>query len=456
MPPARFRLTVYARYRWFEACPTLRVSGPAALSDFEATPGYAWEAGQIRIDAARVDQSDAVLICRDFPRYTSECLEIIQRTHRRGIPLLYETDDILFEMPATHPDFGFYQEAAPMILFTLLEADRVTTSTPILQEKLRQFHPDVQVIPNYLDDRFWKTEIAPKASQDTGLVDIGYFGTHTHRPDLESIQPALLDCLNRYPGRVVLKIWGGCCPPELAAHRQVQQVSEGVFEYEHFAQTIQTQGIDFWIAPLLDTPFNRSKSAIKYLEYSATAAPGIYSRLAPYEAVIADGQNGFLAASPAEWSARLDQLITNTALRRQMGQSALQNVLDHWLLSRNASQFAQAYHTCRSRFPGQDFYSPAGTAAAMGSLTASGRAILERLDRLSFLERMLEGNRLSGASGPFSADDLFRLLRDAQHYSGVRDAELAAIRSSETYRLASFFSKTAHTLRSWVSKRPGG
>lgn len=274
-----------------------------------------------------------MVICRDFPRFSQECLEIINRAHRQTISLIYETDDNLFEMPLTHPDYVYYQTAAPMILLTILEADRIITSTTTLKDRLSNFHSDVHVIPNLLNDRLWKLEDQPPNRKSSDPVVIGYFGTHTHRQDLEMIQTPLLEILNRFGERVLLKIWGGCLPPSLETHPRVELVSEGIFEYARFAEHIQQQRVDLWIAPLANTPFNRAKSAIKYLEYGATATPGIFSRIDPYVAVIQDGENGVLADSAEEWNSRLDMLIQNEPMRLQMGQRALETVRDHWALS---------------------------------------------------------------------------------------------------------------------------
>lgn len=443
MSPADFRLIVYARDRWSEACPTLRVIGPAGAAGLEVIPGYDWDTGSIHIQPALVDSANAVVICRDFPRYSKECQEIITRAHHKGIPLVYETDDILFDMPLEHPDFLHYQAAASMILSTILEADRVVTSTAYLKEKLAPYHPDVQVIPNLLDDGLWKIQPLAATETSSSPVVIGYFGTHTHRRDMEMIQSALAQTLDRFGEQVLLKIWGDCLPSKLAAHPRVESVSTGIFDYSRFAEHIQQQRVDLWIAPLLDTPFNRAKSAIKFLEYSATATPGVYSRIDPYEAVIQDGENGFLAAGDAEWIDRLGQLVQNAALRHQMGSRALETVRANWLLSKNHSLFSHVYRSATCRAPGMERYTSPQIAAVLHTLASGSRQMIDRLDQLSYLDRVLSENRIEGAPEEVSATDLFNMLRNAQQYGSARDAELTAVRSSTTYRLAGVFGRAA-------------
>nr|HMN62355.1 glycosyltransferase [Anaerolinea sp.] len=214
-------------------------------------------------------------------------------------------------------------------------------------------------------------------------------------------------------------------------------------DYARFAEHIQQQRVDIWIAPLLDTPFNRAKSAIKSLEYSPTASPGVYSRIDPYEAVIRDGENGFLAASDVEWVDRLGQLVQSAALRRQMGGRALETVRANWLLSQNYTKFSDGYRSAACRVPGAERYTSPQTAAALHMLDSGSRQMIDRLDQLSYLEKALSENRLEGASENISAADLFQLLRNAQVYGAARDAEISAVRSSTTYRLASVFGRAA-------------
>ena len=441
MSPANFRLVVYARDRWHEACPTLRVTGPANASGFELVPGYDWDTGAIRINPSQVDGANAVVICRDFPRYRTECLEIIARTHRQGIPLIYETDDDLTQLPLTHADFIYYQVAAPMILRTMLEADRIITSTAFLKEKFSPFHDDIHLVHNQLNDMIWKIADIPAVESSPLPLVIGYFGTHTHKGDIEMVLPALEHILNHLGEGVLLKIWGGCLPHKLATHPRVQLVSEGIFDYAQFARHIQQQKVDVWIAPLIDTTFNRAKSAIKFLEYSATAHPGVYSRIDPYEAVIRQGDNGFLASSSEEWISCLEQLLRDTNLRRKMGQKALESVRENWLLSRNASLFAEAYRSSRCRAPGVEYYTQEQSSAALDELAVATQPVLERLDKLSYLERAISENSRDASVSSNSVDGLFQMIRDAQQYGAARDAELSAIRSSTTYRLADFFGR---------------
>ncbi len=85
------------------------------------------------------------------------------------------------------------------------------------------------------------------------------------------------------------------------------------------------------------------QSPIKYLEYSAFGAPGVYSNLTPYSKIIDDGKNGFLASSYAEWETCLSRLIEDEELENIV-LDAQDKVKKHWLLSQNAEKQLIIYH----------------------------------------------------------------------------------------------------------------
>ena len=87
---------------------------------------------------------------------------------------------------------------------------------------------------------------------------------------------------------------------------------------------------DIAIAPLKDTPFNRGKSDIKFLDYCALGAAGIYSNLPVYESSIRHLETGWLADNTLEsWVEALESLLLDNQLRERIAQNAAQYLLTH-------------------------------------------------------------------------------------------------------------------------------
>lgn len=294
----------------------------------------------------RAAEGDVIIIQRQFPQRFNEYQEIIKIAKSERKPVVFDLDDLLFFLPPDHPDrltHSFTPALLPM-LQALLEADVVIVSTPRLREVLLPFNENIAVLPNYFDDTLWclKSPLSEERSQQDALI-IGYMGTNSHKPDLEYIAPVLLRLLERYSPKLSLSFWGTPPPASLASHPQVQWAPVGIRSYPEFVKWFQAQSADILIAPLVDNLFNRCKSPLKFFEYSSLGAPGVFSRLDPYESIVRHGYNGFLATTLEEWEECLMQLIEDKALRARIAAEAQADIEREWLLSRNISKWQEAF-----------------------------------------------------------------------------------------------------------------
>ncbi|HET7378310.1 MAG TPA: glycosyltransferase, partial [Anaerolineae bacterium] len=184
-------------------------------------------------------------------------------------------------------------------------------------------------------------------------------GGGTHGPDLELAAPALLNILKKYRRAVTLRFWGGEPPASLVHEPEVSWTPINLIDYAEFARYAVRQDCDIVIAPLADNQFNRCKSAIKFLEYSASGWPGVYSRVDPYTSVVIHGENGFLAATPVEWEKYLTHLIEHPVDRERLARQAMQSVQRDWLLSKNAGRWQDTYQKILANYAPARFSSPA-------------------------------------------------------------------------------------------------
>jgi processive 1,2-diacylglycerol beta-glucosyltransferase len=332
-------LVAYTADPWESALPVLRYLGPAQVLGWKA---YFGNQGA-QADTGRLLDADVVLIQRDFPRFSEAFAGIVDQARRLKKPIIYDLDDMLFDLPDGHP----LQESTVMALFPMLwaamQADMITTTTVELQAYLRQFNENVVVLPNYLNDRLWPLRDVQVSKASEGVVVIGFMGGQTHQADLDEVVPVLRELLDQYQGRVRLRIWGCLPPQQLLERAEVEWIPMDILDYGEFVRTFSEQHCDIFIAPLSPVPFNRYKSPIKFLEYSAMGIPGIYSRETPYLSVVDHTRNGCLAGNLGEWKQCLARLIDNPELRIEMGQAALMDVRRKWLLTNNAAEWQAAY-----------------------------------------------------------------------------------------------------------------
>lgn len=324
---------------WEHACPTIRLTAPLQTAGIRLLRGTSGHDETIQIDLDAVDQSDLVVLQRDFPRHTALYDQVMKRSRALGRRVVYDIDDLLTELPLSHPGWQRYAlETRCPLLGAVMEADCVTVTTDLLSEYFRPFQPNIWVLPNYLPDGLWPLEPPAATTEDAARpVVIGYLGSPAHTDDLLSIEPVLTTLLDRYGDRLALMLWGMDVPDCLKDRANVRSNFVGLVDYARFAEFFVRQHADIFIAPLLDNPFNRCKSPLKYFEYSACGKPGVFSAIPPYQDVVTHGRDGFLASTPADWERCLTSLIDDPQLRLQMGAGAQHTVDAGWRLSQRSA-----------------------------------------------------------------------------------------------------------------------
>lgn len=333
-------IAAFTTNTWASPLAILRVLGPAAQCGVAVLRGVEGE----RVFSEYAERSDALLVQRDFPGKQDAYRQIIEIARSSGKPLIYDLDDLLFDLPADHPDAvsGYYNEALLPMLHAILSADRVTVSSALLRETLRHLNPNVTLLPNCLDDRLWALTPPRTVEGAANPVVIGFLGGGSHAPDLADIAPALRRAAERFGERVLFRFVGTRPPTTLLTLPNVDW-QPGNLDYARFAAAAPGFGFDIALAPLRDNFFNRCKSHIKFLEYSALGAAGIYRALEPYTAIVRHGENGLLAETVEDWENAISRLVETPELRLALARAAQETVRNGWLLSARAADWAQAW-----------------------------------------------------------------------------------------------------------------
>lgn len=291
------------------------------------------------VDLERTIETDveAVLVHRGIRKRCPQYGALRDFARRFGKPLIYDIDDLLIQVDPGHPDFAVYQSRSLKALKVLVDADLVIASTPVLADRLLAFHERVVVVPNRLPASCWQDicDESTSSRPDTSnkIVTIGYIGTDTHRPDFESVEPALRAVLSRRRGQVRVLSVGVPLPSGLRSNRAVElrmPPKRVRHNYREFATYAAQLDIDVGIAPLVDNGFNRCKSDIKFQEYAAMGIPGVFSDLPCYRDRVVSGVNGYLAGDAADWASHLDRLVDTQSLRAEIGTTAAREISADW------------------------------------------------------------------------------------------------------------------------------
>ncbi len=309
-------------------------------------------------DAARLydlSQTD-VLIVHRLP-LAALTLPLVVAARLRRIPLVFDTDDLVWDEREREYNF-LDRHHDPATIARLLRgaramrrlmrlADALILSTPYLAALASaDIRRPAFVAPNVLSCEQIALSSAAFDERKRRLPSaqpvIGYFcgHAHVHDEDIATIGAALRSVLETCPA-ARLRLYGDVTlPPELAESPVRERIEQHpVIDWRELPRHIAS--VDINIAPLVDNPQRRGKSAIKYLEAAAVGVPTVAVRLEPYRHTIADGVTGLLAATHDEWVAALLRLLRDPELRCRMGEAAYADAHAHHTTMRCAERFGR-------------------------------------------------------------------------------------------------------------------
>lgn len=230
------------------------------------------------VDDPQLDTVDSCIVQRVAVARMADARHLIDRLTARNIPLFVDSDDAFFLVPA-HVD-------QDRVLRHLMSAAReVWFSTETLASYYDEIRVPKRVIPNALDPRFWRNYRNPVTIKPSGaVVRFLYMGTSTHDGDFSLVYPAFEKLAQRFPDRFTLTFVGAVRQPPRQPwiNQMVPPPDQG--SYPMFARWLMSHSaFDVGIAPLEEGQFNRAKSDIKFLDYSAAGLLSLVSEAAPYD-----------------------------------------------------------------------------------------------------------------------------------------------------------------------------
>jgi glycosyltransferase involved in cell wall biosynthesis len=277
---------------------------------------------------------------------------IFYYAQKYGKKVVIDCDDNYLDIPESNLIYDKFKKTKKdrAILSTILSfADTVVVTTAPLQQRLKQHIKDthgidknVVIIPNYNDIKDWNYKPAEKSKKD---IIIGYAGSNSHHDDLGLVMPSIVNIMKKYKNvrfqcmgvvgtNDVNRVYKGI-PKDIMDRMDLVGATETFKEYPEW---LSKQKWDIGIAPLVNTAFTRSKSGIKWFEYSMYKIPTIASRVYPYfmetdgKDMIRHEETGLLAKDN-EWEKHLEDLILNKDKRIKLGENAYNYIKENWQYS---------------------------------------------------------------------------------------------------------------------------
>lgn len=272
---------------------------------------------------------DVVVVQRILP-----FLDVLrEKCKKYGIKLVYETDDDLLGVEENSPSYEYVTRVSKSIEDFIDASDVITVSTPTLASKFDE--DKVVVIPNYYVESVFDIK---KDIKSEGSLKLGYYGTLTHSKDLLLIKDVIIKLKEKYD--FDFEVIGGFNADDNVEEDWFKAVElpPNNMDFEKFMPWLsETVDWDIAVVPLEDSSFNQCKSELKFIELAVLAIPGVYSDMCVYDSVVEDGVNGFLANGDDKWIDKIEKLILDKSLRKNIRQNALDSVLSNYKMEDRVS-----------------------------------------------------------------------------------------------------------------------
>ena len=289
---------------------------------------------------------------------------------KQHIPIIFDIDDDLLNIESTHVDYNKYNEIQDILKFILINSDIITVTNNILKKQISKLDKNItiKIIPNTLV-KLWgfpKKQQLQKNLTLKNTVKIGYFGGISHKDDLKIIEKPMKNVINHFTNKnIIFEVIGitndnykwitkinipnnynsnPTLPNKIKNNvskilRKVNLYDRGL-PFCSFVNWIKNEiDWDIAVAPLEDTNINRSKSNLKYLEYTALNIPGVYSNIGPYKEIGEKNTGIVVNNTPEEWEKALINLIEDNELYETILKNAHEDVRNNYLVKNSVEKW---------------------------------------------------------------------------------------------------------------------
>lgn len=265
--------------------------------------------------------------------------------------LIMDCDDAIFYIKPDNPVYESFKKGSENLrnfIAICNEVDYMTTTNRFLRNVIcretAKSTDRVEVLDNFIDMETLYNYV-PKFRNE-GNITITHFGSTTHFVDLseESFVEGMDRVMKSYPNVKFLTV-GALLPKLKYKWGQRYENSYGhqdVYTWIKERFPVFMEKTDIVVAPLSDTTYDKSKSAIKFLEYSSAKKPGVFQDIRQYSEKIENGVNGYLAYSPDEWFSAISKLIDDVEHRKSVGEEAYKTAREYTIQD-NVCKYAKFF-----------------------------------------------------------------------------------------------------------------
>jgi len=294
-------------------------------------------------DVLAARQADVILVQREAMMFGPPLIEwLASRALKR--PMVLDLDDATY-VSYTSPTYGGLGKALKWFSKTddlIKWAAIVTCGNRSIAEYVSSRGAQARIIPTVVDTDIFRP--ARREATD-GPVVLGWIGTHSTYPYLESIFPALRSLARKHELR--LKVVG-------AGRNEVSvpgvKVENAPWKMEREVEDFQF--IDVGLYPLdvsMYAGWAAGKSGFKAIQYMSVGVPYVATPVGASAEIGEAGVTHLFASTPDEWYRALETLIVDAGRRRQMGAAGRRHAVANYGLPAQADKLSEALREAAKR-----------------------------------------------------------------------------------------------------------
>jgi glycosyltransferase involved in cell wall biosynthesis len=287
--------------------------------------------------------ADVILVQREAMMFGPPLIEWLT-TKALKRPMVLDLDDATY-VSYTSPTYGGVGKALKWFRKTddLIGWARVVTcGNRAIAEYVSGRGAKARIIPTVVDNELFRP--AERGAAD-GQAVLGWIGTHSTYPYLESIFPALRRLAGKHDFR--LKIVGSgkdeVSIPGVEVENSTWKMEREVADF---------QSIDVGLYPLDAAMYEgwaAGKSGFKAIQYMGVGVPYVATPVGASAEIGEAGVTHFFASTEDEWYGALETLIVDARRRREMGAAGRRHAITNYGLPAQADKLCEALHEAAGR-----------------------------------------------------------------------------------------------------------
>lgn len=263
-------------------------------------------------------RSADVLVCQRYAAPTvAEADRLIAHCRRENMRLVYDLDENLLDVAAGDGDRGL----TAMVLRLIEAADRVWVSTPALSLRLQSLRPDVELVPDAVDDRLWQQPATVRPGQTLRILTLDLNPGDEDLRFLATVAAAVQRRCGRCVRFEVAGMSARDLPPGLDS--KIPQAGAVGRTYPGFVEWCGRQAWDIALSPPTRGPTAAYRSAVTLMHYAGLGLPIVAAQHPEHEEAFGGEAGAFLVADePHAWVEAVAYLIATPTARRRAGRLA--------------------------------------------------------------------------------------------------------------------------------------